>query len=190
MSTIRILIVDDHGIVVEGLERVLQADARHEVVGRARTLAEATALLERVAPDLVLLDLWLPDSRGRDTIAALRASRPKVTIVALTAFDRVTEAEALAAGADAFLLKATASDSIVQTIARLFPQSWIGTAPGAPLSERERDVARLAAEGLSNAEIARALYISENTVKSHLAHVLAKLRLRNRTELASHWHGH
>jgi DNA-binding NarL/FixJ family response regulator len=187
MRTIRALIVDDHTVVVAGFERVLQADKRIHVVARASTLAESKLLMKRHTPDLVLLDLCLPDSRGAATIRAVRAAGRRAKIVAVTAVSGVTRADALAAGADAFLSKSTASDAILETIRRLFPGSSAAASPADDLSDRERQVARLAAEGLTNAEIGAILFISDNTVKTHLAHVLAKLRLKNRTDLASHW---
>ncbi len=186
-APIRTLIVDDHAIVIAGLQLVLRAEPRITVVGCAPTLAEALALTAHTHPDLVLLDLSLPDSRGPATVQAVRRACPAARIIVLSAMASGREAEVQQAGANALLDKTTASDRILDTIRALFPAEGAGAPAGEPLTSRERDVANLVAGGLTNAEIAATLHVSENTVKTHVAHVLDKLRLRNRTELANYW---
>jgi DNA-binding NarL/FixJ family response regulator len=116
----------------------------------------------------------------------MRQCCPSAQIVVLTAYEWGLEAEARALGVAAFLRKEVASDTVLHTIAGLFPSTPADTPPPV-LSQREAEVARLAAAGLSNPEISRALYISENTVKTHLAHILQKLQLGSRVDLARRW---
>lgn len=187
MSTVRVLIVDDHPVVVDALERLLKTDPRLEVVARARSLAEAGPLLARTTPDVVLLDLRLLDSEGYDTIAAVRGFRRGARIVVLTGSSGVTEERALHSGADAYLDKSMESARIVDTLLKVAALDPGSPRPVEALSPRELEVARLVVEGLTNAEIGAALHISEHTVHTHVAHILAKLRLRNRTGLAGHW---
>lgn len=185
MKPIRVMIVDDHAVVIEGIERILKVDGRAEVICRAKSLREAKIALARLNPDVLLLDLRLPDSQGVATVAAISACCPRSRLIVLTSSGRETEAEARKAGADAFLQKETASDEIVATIARFFPEIE-SNRPRSPLTPREADVARLAGEGMTNAEIAKSLYISEDTVHTHMAHILNKLGLRRRGDLIRH----
>lgn len=181
------MIVDDHEIVVDGLERVLDLDGRVEVVARADSLAAARALLKNTTPEVVLLDLRLPDSQDLNAIAAIRDACPEARIVVLTGYGSAAKQQSRKLGADAFLTKEVASDVIAQTVCDLFPERRDLSAPHEALSAREHEVARLVAEGLTNDEIAEALFISRNTVKTHLANVLQKLGLRDRVNLAVHW---
>jgi DNA-binding NarL/FixJ family response regulator len=187
MQTVRVMIVDDHAIVVEALAHLLQTDPRLAVCARARTLAEARLLLAHVIPNVIVLDLRLPDSGGCDTITAIRACCPDARIIVLTGSPGVSEAQARRSGADAYLDKQTESARILDTILRVTSLAPApGTSTGA-LSPCELEVARLAAEGLTNAEIAHALHVSGNTVHTHMAHVMDKLRLRSRVDLARLW---
>ncbi len=181
------MIVDDHAIVVEALERLLQTDARLEVSARARSLAGATALLARLTPDVILLDLRLPDSDGYATITGIRDCCRAARIIVLTGCPGVTAEQAKRSGADAYLDKQTESARIVDTVLSVAALAPAASVPAEALSPRELEVARLAAEGLSNAEIAHALHICEDTVHTHLAHVLNKLGLHSRVDLARLW---
>src|SRR5262249_25771288 len=105
MAAIRVLIVDDHAVVAAGLERVLQSDGRLRVVGVTRTMHETLAFLRRISPDVILLDLRLPDSRDLGTITAVRASCPTAKVVVFTGASTVSRNEAKNSGADAFLDK-------------------------------------------------------------------------------------
>ncbi len=189
MRRVRVLIVEDHAIVAEALERMLRLDDRIEVAARARTLSEAVVLLGRHAPDIVLLDLRLPDSKDYATIAAVKKACPHARIVVLTGAPGIEEGRALDEGAHAFLDKQADTGSIVKTVLSVVSMTSRALPPEDGLSPREMDVARLAASGLTNPEIGRALHISENTVKTHLAHVLEKLRLKSRVDLARILHG-
>jgi len=186
MSTIiQVMIVDDHAIVAEGLEKVLNADRRLKVVGVVGTMADAKTLLERITPDIILLDLRLPDSQGLDTVRAIRERSGSARIVVLTGFPQADEAELM--GVDAYLDKQTASDVLLGAIRALFQLKPAHEENRQPLTSRELQVAQLAADGLSNSEIAHRLFISTNTVKTHLAQVFAKLNVRDRVDLVRFW---
>jgi DNA-binding NarL/FixJ family response regulator len=187
MRRITALLVDDHEIVLEGIERILTLDGRVEVVGRARSLSEAQVFLEDITPDVVVLDLRLPDIDGFGGITKVKSLCPNAKVVAMTGYGRTAKAGALRNGADAFLTKELASDTIMQTIVELFPVVGGRKEESSALSQREIDVARLVAAGMSNNEVARALCVSKNTVKTHLANVLRKLKCRDRVSLALYW---
>jgi DNA-binding NarL/FixJ family response regulator len=184
-TTIQVMIVDDHAIVAEGLEKVLNADRRLKVVGVAGTMAEARTLLERITPDIILLDLRLPDSQGLDTVRTIRERSGNARIVVLTGFPQTDEAELM--GVDAYLDKQTASDVLLGAIRALFQLKPANEENRQPLTSRELQVAQLAADGLSNSEIAHRLFISTNTVKTHLAQVFSKLNVRDRVDLVRFW---
>jgi two-component system NarL family response regulator len=182
------MLIDDHEIVLEGIERVLTLDGRVEVVSKACSLTEAMVFLEDVSPDVVVLDLRLPDSDGYGAIQRVKEKAPNAKVVAITGYGKAAKAPAMRFGADAFLTKELASDVITQTICDLFPGGPTAEAVAHDaLSPRELDVARLVATGLSNAEVARALCVSRNTVKTHLGNVMRKLGIRDRVALALHW---
>lgn len=187
MNPVRVVIVDDHPLVAEGLERVLQAANWIQVVGRACSLREAEVLLRRQSPDAILLDLRLPDSEGLETIQAVQRYSPQAKLIVLTAYEWGLESSARRLGVHAFLQKEMASDIVIDTLARLFPSRGEAASAGSPLTAREAEVARLAAEGFSNRQIADALFISGNTVKTHLARALQKLGFSHRVELARRW---
>lgn len=181
---IRTLLVDDHEIVLRGLQRVLELDGRIQVVGTASNLAEAKSMIERVGPEVIVLDLRLPDARGTSGVKEVREVAPKAKIIVLTGYGAGVEEEAMAAGADMFLTKDLASNDIASVITGMF---GLKKPTVERLSPREQDVVRYVAEGLTNAEIADVLSVAESTVKTHVANLLAKLGLRNRVELARYW---
>ncbi|RIK61684.1 MAG: hypothetical protein DCC65_18575 [Planctomycetota bacterium] len=187
MNRVRVMIVDDHAIVVEALERILCANSAIEVIGRARSLSEFRPMIQQATPDIVILDLRLPDSQGVDTINAVRGMCPTARIVVFTGSADVNEARARRSGADAFLDKQTASSFILSTVLSLAAVDSGVRPPEQPLSARELEVARLVAEGLTNSQIADALFVSENTIKTHLSHILAKLRMPRRVDIARLW---
>jgi DNA-binding NarL/FixJ family response regulator len=196
---IRVLICDDHAVVRQGLRTYLELQEDIEVVGEAADGQAAIDAAARTAPDVVLLDLAMPD---RDGLGALPRLRELARVIVLTSFgedDRLFAA--LRGGAVGFLLKDTEPAELVRAIrtahagqsplspavaARVIDQLAQAGRPRAieALTPREREVLRLIAEGLSNKRIARELGVAEKTVKTHVGHVLAKLDLTDRTQAA------
>ena len=199
---IRVLIVDDHGVVREGLRAYLELEPDIQVVGEARDGTEAVRRALELSPDVVLMDLVMPNMDGVDATTRIKEQQPDVHVIVLTSFledDRVVPA--IKAGATSYLLKDVAASDLARAIrgaragqAQLHPEvarrlMQQVTAPrkpdaGAQLTEREREVLRLLAEGRSNKEIARALVVSERTVKGHVSNILGKLGLQDRTQAA------
>ena len=188
-----ILIADDHGLFRAGLEGVLvrlDADTRIEHAG---TLDEAKAAAEAGAFDLVLLDLYMPGMDGTAGIAQLRAVAPATPIVVVSASEAAPDAKAaIAAGAVGYIAKSVSPDRFVATLKEVVETGETGIAGvelepaqrSAHLTARQTEILRLAATGLSNREIGRALGITEGTVKIHMSSALKTLGARNRTEAA------
>ncbi|GAA1626010.1 response regulator [Leucobacter chromiireducens] len=193
--TTTVLLVDDHPVVRSGLRAVLDIGDTVRVVGEAATGEEAIRLAGSLHPDVVLCDLRLGDGMdGIQTTAALRALNPAPAVLILTTFDRDAEIlGAIEAGAAGYLLKDVAPDTIVDGIQRaaagdtvLAPDLAARVLRGMrrplpKLTEREIEVLRLLATGDTNREIARALFVSEATVKTHLAHIFTKLDVDGRS---------
>jgi DNA-binding NarL/FixJ family response regulator len=204
---ISVLIVDDQDLVREGLRMLLEAEPDMSVAGEAGDGSQALAQARRLDPDVILMDVRMPEMNGIEATTRLVQAGSRARILMLTTFN-VDEYvyHALKAGANGFLLKdasreqltgavraAAAGDTLLAPAItrRLIEDFCHGPAPGAAasttagrLSERELGVVRLVAQGLSNIEIAGKLYLSEATVKSHIARILAKLGLRDRIQVA------
>ena len=196
---IRIVIADDHAVVRAGLAQLLGTFPDVELVGAASDGEEAVALCADRSPDVVLMDLEMPVLDGIGATARIRAAQPAVAVVVLTSFsDRERILRALDAGAAGYLLKDAEPDELGKAIraaargeapldpkaARALLSSRAGTGAAAALSERERQVLAMVAEGLPNKVIARRLSISEKTVKAHLTSVFRQIGVTDRTQAA------
>jgi DNA-binding NarL/FixJ family response regulator len=194
---IRVLVVDDHPVGRQGLMAILRFKPEIELVGEAADGAEAVQLILERQPDVVLLDLRLPQLSGIDVMRQVRPRAPAVRFLVLTTYDTDAYiAPALAAGAHGYLLKDATPDELMRAIrsltqggapieagvaARILTRA-AGRASGESLSERELDVLRWLVTGASNKIIAARLNLSENTVRSHISHILQKLDVQSRGE--------
>ena len=203
---IRVLLVDDHEVVRLGLRVVLDVEADIEVVGDADTAARAVVAVGRLRPDLVLLDVVLPDRSGIEACREMRAANPGLRVLMLTSFsDETAVLSAMMAGASGYLLKNAPRADLLNAIrsvaggatlldpavAKVVQQRLAGISSGRPgadggLSEREREVIAAIAEGLTNREIAERLVISEKTARNHVSNILDKLGLSCRSEAAAY----
>lgn len=199
IAPIRILLVDDHTVVRQGLRMVLSLESDLEVVGEAANGREAVEQARRLQPQVVLMDLLMPVMNGVDAIRAIKQEHPEIEVVALTSVleDRLV-IDAVEAGAMGYLLKETGPDTLFEAIraasrgeVRLDPQAQkrllreVRTPEmREALTSRETETLRLLARGLANKEIAGELGISEMTVKTHVSNVLSKLDLASRTQAA------
>ena len=194
---IRVLIVDDHSIMREGLCMLLARDPDLEVVGEAANGAEAIRQARHLRPDVVVMDLLMPILDGFAATRAIRVELPETQVLALTSvLENASVIEAIRAGAIGYLLKdahvaelRTAIKSAATGQVHLSPQASpyfldIVRRPESPehLTPREKDVLHLLVQGHSNKEIARNLYLAEETVKFHVRHILAKLGVQSRTQ--------
>jgi len=203
--TTRILIADDQALVRGGLRMILEAQPDLEVVGEAADGRDAPQQARELSPDLVLMDVRMPELDGLETTRRLLDRDPRPKVLVLTTFDLDDYVyEAIRAGASGFLLKSAPPQQLVAGIRTVMagdallapeithrlldrfvarpPRSTGIPAEFAELSQREIEVLRLIADGRSNAEIAADLFLSEATVKTHVTHILTKLRLRDRVQ--------
>ncbi len=204
MDSIRVLIVDDHAMVRMGLKHCFASYSAIQVVGEAANGRDALREVEACQPQVVLMDLVMPEMNGTEAIRHIKARWPEVKVLALTSFieDQLITT-ALEAGAEGYLMKNVEPPDLVAAIlkaqrgefpldaqaAKVLVASWRHTVgqsrmppPAPPLSPREIDVLRLAAEGQSNRDIAEALFVSEKTVKAHISSILIKLGVHNRVQ--------
>ncbi|HVY81875.1 MAG TPA: response regulator transcription factor [Steroidobacteraceae bacterium] len=201
-GALRVLLVDDHAIVREGLRALLEEDARISIVAEASNGNEATEMAARLTPDLVLMDLKMPGLPAADAIRVIRARSPSTHVLVLTSYVDDEQVQAvLSAGALGYVLKDVAKSELLramQTVARGEP--WLHAEaqrlivnrlrrpaqldPLELLTERERSVLKLIAPGRSNKDISRTLSLTEGTVKGYVSNILAKLKLEDRTQAA------
>jgi NarL family two-component system response regulator LiaR len=197
--TIRLLLVDDHAVVRQGLKMFLTLDPDFEVVGEAADGHGALRMARELQPDVVLMDLLMPGMDGIEATSILRREMPDIEVIALTSvLEDSSVVGAIRAGAIGYLLKNTEADELIRAIkaaaggqVQLSPQAAARLmrevrAPESPeaLTDRETEVLRLLAAGQSNKEIARTLSIGEKTVKTHVSSILGKLGVSSRTQAA------
>ena len=196
--TIRVMLVDDHTMVRRGLATFLNAFDDLELAGEAENGQSAIKLCAKLNPDVVLMDMMMPDMDGATATRKIREQFPKVQVIVLTSFkEEELVKNALEAGAIGYLLKDVSANDLVKAIraahegrATLSPEAAQALvhaanqppAPGQDLTERERGVLALMVEGLNNTQIAGKLFVSPSTVKSHVSSILSKLGVTSRTE--------
>ncbi len=200
MPTIRVLLVDDHQVVREGLKRMLEPDKDIKVVGEAVNGEDAITQAELLSPDVILMDIKMPDMDGITATRQLSQKMPDVKVIMLTLYEYVTEA--IEAGASGYILKDASRERLIQAI----HDAYNGYSPLAPsltrqvltelanlsrvsrdslLSERQCEILRLIAAGLVSRDTGAKLCISESTVKKELAHIFDKLGVNDRTQAVS-----
>ena len=202
---LRVMVVDDHALFRRGLEMVLQGEEDLELVGEASDGAEAVEKATELMPDVVLMDVRMPKRSGIEAAGQIRDLLPHVKILMLTISDEEADLyEAIKAGATGYLLKEISIDEVATAIravaggqslispamaaklltefATLVKQDDRQQVPAPRLTDRELQVLRLVAQGMNNRDIARQLYIAENTVKNHVRNILEKLQLHSRME--------
>jgi DNA-binding NarL/FixJ family response regulator len=200
-ATIKLLLVDDHGIVREGLRALLDDGEEFVIVGEAGNGDEACDAVRRLHPDIVLMDLKMPGMAASDAIRVIRATAPSVKVIALTSYAEDGQVrEIMAAGAAGYILKdVTKSDFVTALRTVAGGQTWLHPLaqrslveqlrnrqadPLALLTQRERSVLELIARGMSNRQIGDELHLTEGTVKGYVSTILAKLKLEDRTQAA------
>jgi NarL family two-component system response regulator LiaR len=197
--TIKVLIVDDHSVVRQGLQMFLALDQEIEIIGEATNGLEAIDLAKKLEPDVVLMDLIMPEMDGVAATEAIKKEMPQIEIVAITSvLEDKAIFDAIRVGATGYLLKDTASDKLCEAI-KLAAEGQVQLSPKVAirlaheishpdstenLTDRENEVLCALAHGLSNQEIAEEFNISEKTVKAHVSNILDKLNLPSRTRAA------
>ena len=202
---IRVLIVDDHEVVREGLRSLLKRRPSLAVVGEADSVASAVAEASRTEPDVVIMDVRLPDGSGVEACRDIRAERPETKVIMLTSYaDEDAVFASIIAGATGYLLKQTRTQVLVDAIERAMRgESLLDPAVTqrvlervrsagndkddelSLLSEQERKILDLIADGKTNKEIAQEIFLSDKTVKNYVSSILSKLNLRRRSEAAA-----
>jgi DNA-binding NarL/FixJ family response regulator len=208
-NTIRIVIADDHPIFRDGLRKLLSLEADFEVVGEARDGSEVIDIVRETGPDVLLLDLRMPGMDGLAVLQSLKSATAKTRIIILTASEDKNEfVQAMKLGCSGIVLKQTATELLYKSIRKVHSgEIWLDSHTTAavmrqfaspsrlagpdrkgrersPLSQREREIVGLVAQGFKNKEIAERIFISEQTVKNHLHNIFDKLGVSDRLELA------
>jgi two-component system response regulator NreC len=208
MTDIKLLLVDDHEVIRTGLRMLLESQPDIDIVGEAKSGSEALELAEKYNPDVVVMDITLPDMSGIEATRRLKGARPEIAVVALTIHDDEQYFfEMLRAGAAAYVPKRAASEDLITAIhaakngeiylypslARALVSDFLSRNRGDAqesslnlLTAREIEVLELLAEGFSNEEIAEQLVISKHTVARHRENIMGKLNLHNRSELVKY----
>jgi two-component system, NarL family, response regulator NreC len=202
--TISLVLADDHPVVRRGMRAILESDADFSIVGEASDGLETVRLVERLKPDVLVLDLMMPGLSGLEALRILRERTPKTRVVVLSMHSsKALVAEALKIGATGYVLKGSTDDHLIRAVrdaaagkrflsppvTEIAIDAYIEQAKAGPfdphetLTAREREVLQLAAEGKTSSEIAGRLHISHRTVENHRAHLMQKLGLQNQTEL-------
>lgn len=201
MKPIRILLAEDQTLMRQGLKTILELESGFEVAGEAEDGKSAVKLALQLRPDIILMDVQMPQMNGVEATAAICRAWPQARVIILTTFDRDDYVfQGVRAGAVGYLLKDLPSPKLIETIRRvhdgeIFIQPEIASrtlraalhSPGdliEPLTEREREVLVMLAQGIPNKEIADKLHLAEGTVKNHVSNILGKLQAQNRTEAA------
>jgi DNA-binding NarL/FixJ family response regulator len=201
--TVRVFLLDDHEVVRRGVRDLLDAEDDIEVVGEAGTADEALLRIPAAAPDVAVLDVRLPDGNGVEVCREIRSRHPEVSCLMLTSFaDDEALFDSIMAGASGYVLKQVRGADLVESVRRVaggqslldpsvtervlerLRRSAAASPSGVDLTERERRILDLLAEGLTNREIGERLYLAEKTIKNHISHLLAKLGMHRRTEAA------
>jgi NarL family two-component system response regulator LiaR len=198
-SSIRVMVVDEHGRVRKGIIAYLKNNLDLQIIGEAQNGREAVELCERLQPEIILMDLQMPEMDGITATRIIRKQYPHIQVIALTSFqDRAKVQDALSAGAISYLLKNVSGEDLAAairdayagraTLAQEAVQALIQPAPaaspatGSELTAREREVLTLLIKGLNNNEIAAQLNVSLATAKAHVSNILSKLGVSNRAE--------
>jgi len=204
-KSIRVLVVDDHAVVREGLAKILGSESDISIVGEARNGLEAVNKALELKPDVILMDIFMPQCSGLEAMIAVKESLPEARVLILTISEREEDLfQALRLGAQGYLLKSAGITEVVDAVRRtaagevvLSPSiasklvDELKQKAGEPrLSAREAEVLYLLGEGLNNTEIAQRLFIDESTVRTYLHRLLEKLHLKNRAEAASYVQRH
>ena len=203
MSTIRIMVVDDHEVVRLGLVTLLGRQPGYQVVGEAAGAAEAVEKAKALLPDVVVMDVRMPDGSGIEACRLIRAERPQTRVIMLTSYaDDEAVITAVMAGASGYVLKQVGSGDLLRAIETVRTGGTLldpavtlrvlermrAQAQGStePLTDQERNILGLIGEGMTNRDIAQRLFLSEGTVRNYVSSILAKLGLSNRAQAAAY----